>query len=352
LEYDSTFAQAHSGLAWVYWNKNYWREYFSENFMDSVLILADIALSFNDQLSEAHTLRGGYYAMTGKSEQAEKEYDKAIKYNPNDWMAYYYKGRLYVYDDFVEMIDNLQKAASLHRGSQLPDILQNIGWAYIFTGFFEQAKYYAQEVLKLTGDSAKYYFLISDIEFYRENYLGTLDYAEKMLAIDSISSDGYFNMAWSYMLLGQYEEMLEYFKIYLKRREVQGELVLVNMHRIGFAYWVNGYKKEAAYYFEKQIEYSNDQIQLRRWGSEQLLAYYDLAAVYAFLGEKDKAYENLRIFNQKQIMPYWIVWFMNKADPLFDSIRDEPEFQQIARDVEAKYQEEHERVKRWPEEVG
>jgi len=154
------------------------------------------------------------------------------------------------------------------------------------------------------------------------------------------------------MLLGQYEEMLEYFKIYLKRREVQGELVLVNMHRIGFAYWVNGYKKEAAYYFEKQIEYSNDQIQLRRWGSEQLLAYYDLAAVYAFLGEKDKAYENLRIFNQKQIMPYWIVWFMNKADPLFDSIRDEPEFQQIARDVEAKYQEEHERVKRWPEEVG
>ena len=32
-------------------------------------------------------------------------------------------------------------------------------------------------------------------------------------------------------------------------------------------------------------------------------------------------------------------------DPLFDSIRNEPEFQQIVRDVEAKYQAEHERVR-------
>jgi len=35
---------------------------------------------------------------------------------------------------------------------------------------------------------------------------------------------------------------------------------------------------------------------------------------------------------------------------LFDSIRDEPEFQQIVRDLEAKYQAEHERVRQWLEE--
>ena len=39
-----------------------------------------------------------------------------------------------------------------------------------------------------------------------------------------------------------------------------------------------------------------------------------------------------------------------KNDPMFDSIRDEPEFQQIVRDVEAKYQAEHERVGKWLEE--
>jgi hypothetical protein len=37
-------------------------------------------------------------------------------------------------------------------------------------------------------------------------------------------------------------------------------------------------------------------------------------------------------------------------DPLFDSIRDEPEFQQIVHEVEAKYHAEHERVRKWLEE--
>ena len=39
-----------------------------------------------------------------------------------------------------------------------------------------------------------------------------------------------------------------------------------------------------------------------------------------------------------------------KTDPLFNSIRNEPEFQQIAKDIEAKYQAEHERVRKWLEE--
>ena len=41
-----------------------------------------------------------------------------------------------------------------------------------------------------------------------------------------------------------------------------------------------------------------------------------------------------------------------KNDPLFSNIRKEPEFQQIVKDVEAKYQAEHERVRKWLEEQG
>jgi len=39
-----------------------------------------------------------------------------------------------------------------------------------------------------------------------------------------------------------------------------------------------------------------------------------------------------------------------KSDPLFAGIRDEPEFQQIVRDNEAKFQAEHERISKWLEE--
>jgi hypothetical protein len=45
---------------------------------------------------------------------------------------------------------------------------------------------------------------------------------------------------------------------------------------------------------------------------------------------------------------WWAKLF--RIDPFFDSIRDEPEFQQILNDVEAKYQAEHERVRQWLEE--
>ena len=95
LKYDSTFAKAYTGLAMVYWDKHISKEYFTKNFMDSVRILINFALSFDNQLSEAYTLRGRYYSEIGKPEQAIEEFDKAIKLNPNDWIAYKGKGDFY-----------------------------------------------------------------------------------------------------------------------------------------------------------------------------------------------------------------------------------------------------------------
>ena len=45
-------------------------------------------------------------------------------------------------------------------------------------------------------------------------------------------------------------------------------------------------------------------------------------------------------------MAIWVPTYL-RNDPFLDSIRDEPEFQQILRDVEAKYQAKHERVRKW-----
>ena len=80
-------------------------------------------------------------------------------------------------------------------------------------------------------------------------------------------------------------------------------------------------------------------------------AYYDRAGVFAQMGEKDKAYKNLRVINQRQRVNIWMPMLM-KTDPSFINIRNEPEFQQIMKNTEAKYQAEHERVKNWLEEQG
>ena len=351
LEYDPTFAQAYTGLAWVYRKKHYRETYFSENFLDSVLILADIALSYDDQLAEAYTVRGYYYKIKGIPKKALEEYDKAIKFNPNDWMAYWGKRGLYWYDDLVKTIDNLQKAASLNHGPLLPVLLREIGWAYYNAGFIEKSKYYHQEALKLDGDSTTYYSNLAWSEYYLGNFEKAIEFGKKGYAIDSTKTLILLNLGVAYRFLGQHEESLKYIKKHIERLKVLGELDIPYMYMIGYIYWQNGYKEEAEYYFNETIKNSNRMIELGREYVQQLWVYYDLAAVYAFRGERDKAYKNLRIFNQRQMMHFWMAYFI-KNDPLFDSIRDEPEFQQIIRDVEAKYQAEHERVRKWLEEEG
>jgi TolB-like protein/Tfp pilus assembly protein PilF len=354
LQYDSTFAQAYSGLALVYWDKH-WniKEYNSENFMDSVLILANTALSFNDQLSEAYTLRGRYYSVNGNRgnpEQALEEYDKAIKLNPNDWMAYRGKGLFYLTNvtDLVNSINYLQKAASINRGAELPSILGNIGAVYFNAGFPEKAKQYFQDKFKLDGDSLSYYNELAGIEFGQENFNKSIEYGEKGYSIDSTNVNTVLSLGKDYELLGQYKESLKYLKKWVKIVKATGVLTEYPSH-LGYIYWQNGYKEEAENFYNELIKNSIKWIELKREFAS--FNYYYLAEAYAFKGEKNRAYENLRLFKQDQRTTLWVSVEM-KTNPLFNSIRKEPEFQQIATDIEAKYQAEHERVRKWLEEQG
>jgi TolB-like protein/Tfp pilus assembly protein PilF len=353
LEYDPTFAQAYTGLAAIYWDKHYRKEYFSENFMDSVLFFTNFALSYNDQLDEPYTIRGNYYYEKGLQEQAIKEFDKALKINPNSWRAYYGKGVLS--SNILNSIDNYQNAASLNHGSELPGILRDIAEGYCDAGFMEKAKYYTLEAFKLDGDSAEYFRYLGYFEQKLANYEKSVEFLERSYNIDTTNIFTLYLLGEMYGFAGQFEKSLKYCKKFITRREnLLGTEYFVTgaiNHRIGYAYWKNGYKKESEYYFDKQLDECNNQIKAGRPWSQLYFTYYDIAGVYAFRGDKDKTYENLRIFNQRKGEPLWMLSLI-KNDPLFNSIRNEPEFQQIVKDVEAKYQAEHERVRKWLEETG
>jgi TolB-like protein/Flp pilus assembly protein TadD len=348
LRYDPAFARAYSGLARVYANMITFEDYLSESYGDSVLILTNIALSYDDRLADAYSQRGTYYYFMGKVEQALEEVEKAIKYNPNDWMAYNIKGTLYSWTDYIIALDNLLKAASLNHGLEFPSLLKQIRDGYYEAGFIEKGNYYGKEALKLDGDSLSYYNALSKAENFQANYKKAVEFAQKVFFLDSNDAEVQYNLGYNYMFLGQYKESLKYFQ---KIEKANSGVLLNNMQRIGYLYWQNGDRKKAQYYFDKQIEYCQRQIELNRPNALNYLTYYDLAGVYAFLSEKDKAFENLRKFSQMQVVPLWLLTLL-KNDPLFESIRNEPEFQQIVRNAESKYQAEHERVRKWLEDRG
>jgi tetratricopeptide (TPR) repeat protein len=267
-------------------------------------------------------------------------------------MAYWRKSYLYwSYTDLVNVINSLQKAASINRGPELPTLLWKIGQAYFCAGFPEKSKYYYQEELKLDGDSSNYYWNLANDEFFLRNFDKSIEFEVKGYAIDSTYNGILYSIGFGYSWLGKYKESLKYYKKYYERLKTQRALNIEGMHRIGYAYWQNGDKEEAEYYFNEQIKYGNRMNELKRPGGEGLNTYYDLAGAYAFRGEKDKAYKNLRIYNQSQAIDFEMLMLI-KSDPLFNSIRNEPEFQQIVKDLEAKYQAEHERVRKWLEEQG
>jgi len=103
----------------------------------------------------------------------------------------------------------------------------------------------------------------------------------------------------------------------------QEKLSLLQSYRIGYAFWQVSKKKEAEYYFNQQIKYDEESMKLGRDIEQWKAAYYDIAATYAFLGDKVKAYKYLDEFNTMNIFIHygWII--LLKHDRLFASIRNE-----------------------------
>ena len=352
LELDTTFAKVYTGLAFAYWNRYYYETYFKENFLDSCLILAEKALSYDDQLDEAYYLKGQYSRVNGYSVEALNNYDKALEINPNYLSAYIRKWELllFVFGDYVKGLENCYKMLNLFRGTERSILLKALARTYLDVGFTERAKDYYYEALVLDGKKASYLNNSSWIEFCLGNFEEALKLMKQAVELDST------NLGYSANFLGYYcvfsdrnEEAYNLAIRVLEMYKKAGALNLQRSHRVGYAFWQVGKKKEALDYFRQQIKYGEENIKLSRPPDQMKATHYDLAGTYAFLGDKAKAYQHLDELAKKNTFPLWWVT-MIKYDLIFDNIRNEERFQKILQTIESKYLAEQERVRKWLEE--
>lgn len=342
LKSDPKFAYAIVGMAEVYWNKHYYMK--RENLLDSVLMMADLALSYDDKIADANVLKGWCYDDTGMYDKALAEYTRAIELNPNNWKAYYGLANLFYFDDPVKSLYNLHRAASLTHGSpELPTILRNIGGELLVTGFIEKALTYFSSAFEIDGDSAIYMSCLGGIEQNQGNYDKALQYYQLAYNLKKNYTEVVHNIALCYQMLGNHKEALRYFK----EVELQNGLTY-NMHRMGLAFWENGFRDEGEEYIKKQIDYSNSVLKTGRRSDQIAYTYYDLAGILAFKGDRKKAYQNLRLSNEgKNCFLYMVTLIKN--DPLFNSLKQEPEFIKIINDMEVKFKRVHDEVGVWLE---
>jgi len=293
IEEDSTFAAAYARIAELHWIKNYRSEYYSDTFMDTVFLLGKRALAFDSQSSDAHKLLGQYYFETGDRERGIAELETAIELNSNNAVAYETLG---FYSNWIGNWD-----------TGIPYILKSIQLDpfSIFIPF--RYCYLARAYLDLLD--------FTNVFINTQRAIETGSGSKPALAF------AYWINAHSYLMLGRSEEALnmadrlsEFSEIralrikaevychllqdFEKGIEIYQELAkrdpeLFNYRqRYAYALWEIEKYDSAKLMFDVQIKDFEKELELGR--VERNDPHYNLAGIYAFYKDYDKAFEHLR----------------------------------------------------------
>jgi tetratricopeptide (TPR) repeat protein len=354
LGYDSTYARAYTGLAFAFRDKHFWDTYFEEDFLDSALNLANTALSYDNQLDEAYRVRGRYYRDHGMYDEAIREFEKVLEYNPNSWQSYYHLGGLHFFSNKAKVVENYIKAIELNRGSSLPSSLRELGAQFAWLKMEDLAEEYYREAFEIDNDLEKYNgrLQIFEANEYDRGIVVIEEMLEKQLK--ELEKDSTLNydrgLGQFYSVLGDHDEAYKYYSRVIDEIEKTGRPFLSIAHRIGYALWMVGQKEKAMEYFDTHLYHCLESIKLTRPYSIRMAAYYDLAGYYAFFGDKAKAYEYLdQWYNGLSYFGgFYFMWIL--FDPMFNEIREEERFRDFLAAMEEKDQQERERVRKWLEE--
>jgi TATA-binding protein-associated factor Taf7 len=113
----------------------------------------------------------------------------------------------------------------------------------------------------------------------------------------------------------------------------------------GYIYLTLGKKTESDYHFN-QI-FTNDRKRME-FGTNNIYSYasvYEMACIYSVQGEIDKALDHLQQYKNKDICPLWLITSL-KNNPMLDNVRG-TEFKKILKELEFKYQKEHNHTKQF-----
>jgi AraC-like DNA-binding protein/tetratricopeptide (TPR) repeat protein len=361
---DSGFTAAYVRLGHIYIDKiHYWSTNDKDlivAYMDSGLVLAEKALSLYEQIPKDRNyfwslaLKSNYYYYTGdlgKSRQFAEKSDETPF--PKD--EGYYEGKTWkqhTYDNYYGCIENfLNYAEIIPKDIIIYPILYIIFSNSLYlTGFPETADHYVQKFLATSEDTVHYYYSLSNGHFATGNYNDCIKYSNKALEKDSLLGFN-FPIMYSYISLNDYANAFKYARI-LEQHEEESILWTFPYYEIiGFLYQKTDDQKKASEYYSRAVEIYLSQIDSRTPEAAKYVYHFYLAWTYSVMGEKEKALKYLKEVNNRSTIPSSIITYMNDW-PLFDNIRNEPEFQKLKKEFEKKYQTEHNRVARLLRERG
>jgi len=350
IRLDSAFVDAFAGLGYIYieFLSHASNMYLADSYLDSGLMMVEKALSFNAKHQQANNLKYKYFLEKGMSEEAremEPMFDGMIK----NYQYYQTRfGHYHLLENYYLTIDAFYKYRELKPKDQLTPLymLYNIRECFGYTGFPDQAKKYVQEYLDQTKDSVRYICYMAWEEHKTENFQGALNLMLKGLQLDSTFRSFLIGTTIYYVYLNDYGKAYEYSKKVEKlEKELNGSVYPFTRQILGCIYLKNGKQAEAEYHLKEAKKYYMEVVEMNTALSRKTFDFFVLSGIYAALGDKENALKYLEMLKEMEVIRGEYVLDLKNWPP-FDNIREYPEFKDILKDAEAKYQREHERVKK------
>lgn len=278
IEKDPTYALAYAGLADYYGESS--RTFAPNELQPKAETLAKKALALDDTLAEAHTQLGLVeYNYDWNWSEAERELKQAIELSPNSALAHaWYSIFLMESGRFDEASTEIRRAQELDPLS-LPTNTQ-IGWIDYYSRRYDQA-----------------------IEKYR-----------KALDLDPNYPIALIFLGMSYDLKGEFAKAIAELQ---KAQQVDD--THLSLAALGHVYAVSGNRSEA----QRVIE------ELKELSRQKFDSTYQIAVIYAGLGDKDQAFAYLE--KAYEIRSSSMVKL--NVDPMLDSLRSDPRFADLVRRV-------------------
>ena len=340
VQLDSTYVAPYIGLGWNYsvWHSD----------LDSGLYFANRALHFDNKNPSVLGLKGWILYHKGFYKESEKVLQQAIKYNPNDGAGFQMMGGLgYFTGDYAKSIEYGLKALKLTTDIyENGNILKGLCLYLYLYGFYDEGLKFAEIQIEQNNDSLLYYMGLTYLDIKNKNYASALQ--------NSIKTENWksANFWWSPFFISLITKENKTALSFLGNCTACTdagfkEAIRINRgYNFWYAYLIKGERKKALHYSEEDIKFRLKIIE--RQNPDSICdAYFNLIYIYSAMGNEAKAMESLKMVSAcKDFKMQPMKLFELKNHPIFEAIREEPDFQQLIAKNDTRIQPEIKKIEK------
>ncbi|MEQ9100725.1 MAG: helix-turn-helix domain-containing protein [Imperialibacter sp.] len=347
VDIDDQFALAYADMTMVYFYLDIYRsdKLYSEEISQS----SEKAFALDPTLPESLVAKSLAYIYEEKNEQAVPYLEKALEYNPNSGVVLHFLSEYYFsrrpdtgkYLEYALMKARVDVAAD--SSTQSYNYLQ-ISNALVQAGFVDEALFYIDKSIAYEPGNtiARMVKVFTQLAKTR-SFAKAKDFLLKELENDPNNIMFLQELGNTCFVLMDYENSYRYYKKFVTLKDsLHLDLYAHANLKIGAVYEKMGFNEEAGQFISRYKQYADN--------DPTIYMHVNQAAYFAYLKDWPKVIEEMTLFSKQDNFYIWVL--MLDMDPMFEPIKDRPEFQKAFGEVRAKFWKDHEEIKAHLEEKG